>query len=77
MWVYQFNLRKNKIYLWYYFNDKNKLIIQFTDIKNILNLNGMKCYKKLLETKGIKNNIGFNILFYYIFSYNIFNYFYI
>ena len=37
------------------------LISKFKDIKNILNLNTMKCYKKLFSKNGLLYNIGFYI----------------
>ena len=42
--------------------DKNKLLKHFTDIKNIVNLNIMKCYKNAFDKKTIKNNYGFFIV---------------
>ena len=38
--------------------DKDKLLNKFMDVKNILNLNVMKCYKLLFQKKGIIKNIG-------------------
>ena len=38
--------------------DKNKLYESFTDIKNIANLNILKCYKIFFSKKGILNNYG-------------------
>ena len=50
---------------------KNDFFKGFTDIKNILNVGIMKCYKNVLKAKGLKNNYGFFliatiILFYFI-----------
>ena len=42
--------------------DKNKLYKKFTDIKNIANLNLMKCYKKVLKKESLKKNYGFFII---------------
>ena len=55
--------------------DKNKLLKRFTDIKNIVNLNIMKCYKIVFDKKNIKNNYGFYFvlfieLLYYICFFN-------
>ena len=36
-----------------------KLLNNFVDIKNIINLNVIKCYESLFKIDGIKNNIGF------------------
>ena len=41
--------------------NKTLLFSKFKDIKNILNLNTMKCYKKLFSKNGILYNIGFYI----------------
>ena len=38
--------------------DKNKLYDKFTDIRNIMNINLMKCYKILFTKDGIVYNIG-------------------
>ena len=38
--------------------DKNKLYDKFTDIRNIMNINLMKCYKLLFTKDGIVYNIG-------------------
>ena len=51
--------------------DKEKLKRNFIDIKNIININIMKCYKTVLTKRNIKNNYGFFIiifilLFHYI-----------
>ena len=50
---------------------KNDFFKGFTDIKNILNVGIMKCYKNVLKAKGLKNNYGFFliatiIIFYFI-----------
>ena len=42
--------------------DKNKLLENFKNIKNIINFEFLKCYNKLFNKKGILNNIGFFIL---------------
>ena len=42
--------------------NKDKLIKNFKDIKNIINLNILVCYKNLLKKEGIINNIGCYIL---------------
>ena len=42
--------------------DKNRLYNSFANIKNIANLNLMKCYKVLFTKKGIINNIGCYIM---------------
>ena len=41
--------------------DKNKLLDNFKNIKNIANLNLLKCVKVLFSKKGISKNIGFYI----------------
>ena len=38
--------------------DKKKFFENFIDIKNIANINILKCYKVLFSKKGIKGNIG-------------------
>ena len=43
--------------------NKDKLLKNFKDIKNILNLNFLVCYQKLFNLDNIKNNIGFYIMF--------------
>ena len=42
--------------------NKTLLYMSFTDIKHIMNLNVMKCYKKLFSKNGIIYNIGFYII---------------
>ena len=42
--------------------NKDKLFKNFVDIKNIMNINILKCYKALFCLKGIKNNIGSSII---------------
>ena len=42
--------------------DKNKLFDSFTDIKNIANINIMKCYKVFFSIKGISYNYGCYII---------------
>ena len=59
--------------------DKEKILKNFIDIKNIANINILKCYKSLFSKKGFKNNVGsfsiiliflFHIIFIFIFYYN-------
>ena len=56
--------------------DKEKLRKNFLDIKNLINLNVMKCYKKLFSKEGIIKNIGsyiiLSIIFIYFINSNIF-----
>ena len=47
--------------------NKEKLLENFKDIKNIANLNFLVCYKKLFKKDGIINNIGCYIMFGIIF----------
>jgi surface protein len=42
--------------------DKSKLLKNFIDIKNIANLNILKCYKQLFDGKNILFNVGFFII---------------
>ena len=42
--------------------DKTKLFKSFIDIKNIANINLLKCYRTLFTKTGIKKNIGSYIL---------------
>ena len=42
--------------------DKNKLLDNFKNIKNIVNFEFLKCYNKLLCKEGIYKNFGFYIL---------------
>ena len=42
--------------------NKDKLLNKFIDIKQSINLDVMKCYKKVFNKKGITNNIGFYIM---------------
>ena len=42
--------------------DKDKLFKNFVNIKNIANINILKCYKTLFSKNGIKRNIGFLII---------------
>ena len=60
--------------------NKDALFKKFTNIKNILNLNIMKCYKELFSKEGLINNIGSyfllliitaNIVNIFIFIFNI------
>ena len=47
--------------------DKNKLSKKIKDIHYIMNVNIMKCYKKLFSFDGLKKNIGSYILIFIIF----------
>ena len=38
--------------------NKDKLLSNFKDIKNILNINIIKCFKEVFNIEGLKNNIG-------------------
>ena len=49
--------------------DKDKLKESFKNIKNIINLNILKCYKILFTKEGFISNIGSYILFFTIFCY--------
>ena len=42
--------------------NKNDFFKSFVDIKNIFNINIMKCYKTVLKIKSIKRNYGFYII---------------
>ena len=42
--------------------NKNKLLENFKNIKNIINFEFLKCYRKLFNKEGILNNIGCFIL---------------
>ena len=56
--------------------DKEKLKKNFIDIKSLININIMKCYKKLFTREGLISNTGsyilLSILFIYIISSNLF-----
>ena len=56
--------------------NKNKLLENIKDIKNIANLNFLVCYKNLFKIAGIKYNIGsyiiLAIIFFYIISIIVF-----
>ena len=56
--------------------DKNKIKESFTDIKNIINLNILKCYKTLFKKEGLIFNIGnyiiLSVIFFYLISSFIF-----
>lgn len=41
---------------------KDDILKSFTDVKSILNLNIMKCFKVALSIKNLKNNYGFFIM---------------
>ena len=57
--------------------DKEKLLQRFTDIKNIANINFLKCYKEVFKGKKIIKNIGFYIfLLYFIFYFIVLILFY-
>ena len=43
--------------------NREKLIKNFKDIKNIVNFSFLVCYKKLLNKEGLIKNIGFYLLF--------------
>ena len=47
--------------------NKDQFLNSFTDIKNILNVYVMKCYKLLFSKKGLNNNIGSYLLLSIIF----------
>ena len=49
--------------------DKNKLFANLKDIKNIVNINILVCYKKLLNLKNIYRNIGSLIIIYIILAF--------
>ena len=51
--------------------NKDDFFKSFTDVKNILNLNIMKCYKAALNIKNLKNNYGFFIMLIIIILYFI------
>ena len=51
--------------------DKEKLLKSFTDIKNIANINFLKCYKEVFKGKNIIKNIGFYIFVIYFVFYFI------
>ena len=51
--------------------NKDDFFKSFTDVKNILNLNVMKCYKEVLKLYRLKNNYGFSIMFMIIILYFI------
>ena len=42
--------------------NKTLLLVGFKDIKNIININIMKCYKNLFNNNGLSNNIGFYLI---------------
>ena len=42
--------------------DKEKLLKNFGDIKNIANVNILKCKNELFSKQGLKSNIGFYIM---------------
>ena len=39
-------------------NNKDKLLINFIDIKNTININLIKCYRKVFNKEGLLKNIG-------------------
>ena len=51
--------------------DKNKLLKSFMDMKNMINIDVMKCYSLLLKKDGLINNIGNYILLFTIFFFII------
>ena len=56
--------------------DKEKLKRKFIDIKSIINLEIMKCFRVLFSKNGLKTNIGnyilLSIILVYLFLYNLF-----
>ena len=48
--------------------NKDKLIENFINVKNIANINLLVCYKKIFSKKGIKNNYGSYTVISIIFS---------
>ena len=56
--------------------DKEKLKKNFLDMKSIVNIKIMKCYKVLFTKKGLIKNIGSyiisTVIFIYLISYNVF-----
>jgi hypothetical protein len=38
--------------------NKDKLLANFINIKNIININVIKCYKQIFDIEGLKNNLG-------------------
>ena len=42
--------------------NKTLLLVGFKDIKNIININIMKCYKNLFNNNWLSNNIGFYLI---------------
>ena len=62
--------------------NKDKILDNFINIKNIINFNFLKCYKKLFNKKGFMDNIGcylmlsiifFHIITIFVFSVNQFS----
>ena len=51
--------------------DKNKLLDNFKNIKNIANLNLLKCVKVLFSKEGISKNVGFYIFIFFIIFHTI------
>ena len=51
--------------------NKDDFLKSFTDVKNLLNLNIMKCFKVTLKIKNIKNNYGFFIMLFILILYFI------
>ena len=51
--------------------DKKKLYKSFIDIKNIFNINLMKCFKKVFTKENLKQNYGFYIYIFLFFLYII------
>ena len=51
--------------------NKNEFFKSFIDIKNIFNLQILKCYKTILKIKELKNNYGFYIISFVIVFYFI------
>ena len=49
-----------------FFGNKKQLLNEFKNVKKIMNLDLIKCYKSLLSIKGLKNNIGSYIILSFI-----------
>ena len=55
--------------------NKTKLLENFKDIKNFVNINILFCYKKLFKMKGISNNIGYYLIAIIIIFFHMINIF--
>ena len=51
--------------------NKKDFLKSFIDIKNIANINLLKCYKTVLNIRSLKKNYGFFIIFFIVISYFI------